>query len=369
MNNRINEKWNNYNSFSFYNNISSIKINNCKNIVIFDLDGTIIKTKSGKTFPINSNDWIFNYDNVSEIINNLENTIVGIITNQKGLKSDSMIKDWQNKLDNITKNINIHFIFSSFKDDRYRKPMIGSWEFLKETFKEFNNFSNNNIFYIGDAAGREGDHTDTDLKFALNCNFKFNTPEKFFKIKMSKQNLTITYPELEYYTKTDFNKILKNITSNFHKQKILITMIGFPGCGKSYLRKYFINNDSKFKYTNKDDIKQKIKNDNLITKHNKDINFIIEDNTNTNLKNRNELYKIYNSHYKIGIYFNYELDLAMHLNYMRMYWYGTELIKKVAYYTLNKNFDIPSEKEFDAFIKLDKLIPDFNLENNLKYYF
>ena len=52
-----------------------------------------------------------------------------------------------------------------------------------------------------------------------------------------------------------------------------------------------------------------------------------------------------------------------------MYWHGADLITKVAYYTLNKNFDIPDEKEFDTFIKLDKIVPDFNLENGIKYYF
>jgi bifunctional polynucleotide phosphatase/kinase len=361
-------KWINNNNFSFYDNVSTLKISTFKNIVIFDLDNTIIKTKSGKTFPINSDDWVFNYPNIPDVINSFDKTLIGIISNQKGLKTDIQIKDWQSKLNNMMKRINVHFVFSSFKDDRFRKPMIGSWEYLKDILKGLD-VPNNNILYVGDAAGRTGDHTDTDLKFAQNCNFKFSTPEKFFKIKVPKQNLTISYPNLDYYTKIDFTKIITSITNNFDNKKILITMIGFPGCGKSYLRKLFINKFNKFKYNNKDDIKNKVISDNLVIKHNKDIDFIIDDNTNTNLKSRNELNKFYPNHYKIGIYFNYDLELAMHLNYMRMFWYGTELIKKVAYYALNKNFDIPSEKEFDYFVELNKLIPDFNLETNIKYYF
>jgi hypothetical protein len=50
-----------------------------------------------------------------------------------------------------------------------------------------------------------------------------------------------------------------------------------------------------------------------------------------------------------------------------MYWYGAELVKKVAYYTLNKKFDVPDNKEFDLLIQLDKIIPDF--ETSMKYYF
>jgi len=368
----MNNNWINSYNYAFYENISSmssVNLNKYKKIVIFDLDGTIIKTKSGKVFPTNKNDWIFNYDNVISVINNLENTIIGIISNQKGLKSDTQIKDWQDKINNICKSINFHFVFASFKDDRYRKPMISSWDFIKEKFKNLN-ISNSNITYVGDAAGREGDHSDTDLKFALNCNFKFNTPEKFFCSKISKQAITITYPELTYYTKTNFNNVSKEITNKFKEnEKVLVVMIGFPGCGKSYLRKIFINEFNNFKYYNKDDIKNKVICNNLVSKHNTNTDFIIDDNTNTNLKNRKELYKIYENHYKIGIYFNYELDLAMHLNYMRMYWYGSELVKKVTYHTLNKNFDIPDNKEFNLLIQLDKIIPDFNLESNLKYYF
>jgi bifunctional polynucleotide phosphatase/kinase len=374
MNTKNNNKWINMPTFTYYDNIPTTKLNTYKNVIIFDLDGTVIKTKSGRTFPTNSSDWIFNYDSVVNTLNSLNssnNTIIGIISNQKGIKSEFQMTEWQSKLNNIMKQVNFHFIFASFKDDRYRKPMIGSWEYIKDRLKGLE-VPHTQIIYVGDACGRENpkDHSDTDIKFALNCDFKFYTPEKFFKIKVGKQIATITYPDLIYYTKTEFNKIIKNIMQLFKENdKVLITMIGFPSSGKSYIRKLFINEYSNFKYTNKDDIKNKVINNNLVSKHDENIDFVIDDNTNMSLKNRKDLFKIYKSHYKIGIYFDYEIDLSMHLNFMRMYWYGSELIKKVAYYTLNKNFDIPNEKEFDMFVKLDKVIPDFNLDTSLKYYF
>ena len=370
MNNKNFGKWINADNFTFYDNISSLKPDNYKNIVIFDLDGTIVKTKSGKIHPLDSDDWIFNYDTVTEKFNGLDKTIVGVISNQKGIKSINKLIEWQTKLKNIMKHINFHFIFASLKDDRYRKPMIGSWEYIKDNYlKGFNIQLDNNITYVGDACGREGDFSDTDLKFAYNCEFKFSVPEKFFNIKVPKQIASITYPELKYYSKIEFNKITDQIIKCFNKDKILVTMIGFPGCGKSFLRKFLVNSNPNFKYFNKDDVKAKIINDNLISKNNSTINYIIDDNTNTTLKSRNEIFKLYNNHYKIGIYFDYEIDLAMHLNYIRMYWYGAELIKKVAYFTINKKFDKPDEREFDLLIKLDKILPDFNLNSSFKYYF
>lgn len=36
------------------------------------------------------------------------------------------------------------------------------------------------IFFVGDAAGRPGDHSSADLKFALNAGMHFFTPEEFF---------------------------------------------------------------------------------------------------------------------------------------------------------------------------------------------
>jgi bifunctional polynucleotide phosphatase/kinase len=367
----MNEKWIETENITFYNNIST-SITHYKNVVIFDLDNTLIKTKSKRVFPINTDDWMFNFENIVDTLHTIsKNTLLGIITNQKGIKSHTQLKEWQYKLNQILKYINFNFIFASFKDDRYRKPMIGSWDFIKEHLNGIK-VPDCKIIFVGDACGRENDFSDTDIKFAMNCGFKFYTPEKFFKISLEKQIMTTTYPELEYYTTTEFNKILKNISLTIDKHinnNILIILIGLPSCGKSFIRKLIIDKYYTFKYFNKDDIHNKIDNDNLIKKHNDKIKFIIDDNTNMSVKNRNELYKTYNSYYKIGIYFDYDIDLVNHLNYMRMYWFGAELIKKVVYNTLYKKFDVPIEKEFDIFIKLNKIIPDFNLEKNLKYYF
>jgi bifunctional polynucleotide phosphatase/kinase len=36
-------------------------------------------------------------------------------------------------------------------------------------------------FFVGDAAGRPGDHSDTDRKWAVNAGLPFFVPEQLFK--------------------------------------------------------------------------------------------------------------------------------------------------------------------------------------------
>lgn len=40
----------------------------CAKILGFDMDSTLIKTKSGKTFAVSKDDWVLLYDNIPEKI-------------------------------------------------------------------------------------------------------------------------------------------------------------------------------------------------------------------------------------------------------------------------------------------------------------
>ena len=87
----------------------SINFDNVKKIYMFDLDNTIIKTKSKKKFPVDKNDWVWLYNNIPNKINSLDNSINGIISNQRGLKNNILINDWISKIDEIIKSI-INFV-------------------------------------------------------------------------------------------------------------------------------------------------------------------------------------------------------------------------------------------------------------------
>ncbi len=354
-------------------------------IILFDLDNTLIKTKSKKVFPINKYDWEFIVSSVPDTINEQvqdNNVICGIITNQKGLKSELMVNDWIFKIKSINEKLQFHVIFASIKDDNFRKPLPQSWDYIKNNLLSgITNLSKlekeNKIYYIGDACGRTNDFSDTDLKYSINCGFKFKTPELFFKYNLEKpdmKNCYVTYPEIPYYTKEEQDNLYKYLFSTVDKfikknEPIFIMMIGFPASGKSFLRKEIVNRYPQFKYTNNDDINDKIINDNLV-KSGFSGDFVIEDNTNLNLKTRSKLLNQYGHYNKIGIFFDLDYEVLKHLMYTRMYWFGVKPISQVVYRTLNKSFVKPEVSEgFDSLICVNQVFSIFNMDNKIKYYF
>lgn len=188
-------------------------------IILFDLDGTIITTKSGKKFPVDHNDWKFLYENT--IVNRLrqlyneEKKLIVFVSNQSGLLKKSngdSIKLFQNKVDSIVEKIGIpiDFICALKSGSVYRKPCTGMLDFLSiarhwSTFEYYsvqsigsessqadcsdNSASTNYIpnyskkmVYVGDAAGRpestgrKKDFSDSDLKLAINAHLQVILP-------------------------------------------------------------------------------------------------------------------------------------------------------------------------------------------------
>ena len=358
----------------FFNSINKTKISN---IYLFDLDYTLIKTKSGKRFPIDKNDWAYLYENIPAQLNKYNNSIIGIITNQKGLKNKKLVDDWIFKMNNIVLNTNINFVFASLKDDRYRKPLIGSWEYIKEQFLDINSINidhlilTNKIYWIGDAFGRTTDFSDSDIKYGINCKFKFKTPEIFFKIKKNSVNGTITYPIINYYSRLEQDNIFSQIDNLIKSNnKILIMTIGFPASGKSFLRKELLKKYNDFKYINNDDIKSKESYDNLIKNNFDKYNKIIDDNTNLNFDNRIKQLNKFPTHYKIGIFFDYSIETTLHLDYLRMFWFNHKLLSKIIFRTLAKSFDKTKViTGFDHFIIINRIFYQFNFDDKIKYYY
>ena len=175
-------------------------------IAAFDLDYTIIKTKSGKLFPIDKNDWEFLYDSIKSKLQEIynDNFTIVIITNQMGISKGKVDKnDFLFKISNIQKSLNIPLILlASTHDNEYRKPRIGFWKLLKKLDNV--KINKKKSFYVGDMAGRiktenfKADRTDSDRKFAWNAGIKFFTPEEFFlqqkerKWKLTIMNIYIT---------------------------------------------------------------------------------------------------------------------------------------------------------------------------------
>lgn len=332
-------------------------------IAFFDLDNTLIVSKSGKKFPTKSDDWIWKFQGIPTKLLWLQknNFSIIVLTNQSWLKIGSTnMKNWKDKLNSISDTIkNIEFqIFCAFKNNKFRKPSpCFFFECLPEHIRHNLDFQNS--FFCGDACGRTEDFSDTDLKFALNCMLNFHCPESFFLNEPQKLN-SINYPKIFEIKKTKFEYIPQ-------KHKEMIIMIGMPGSGKSYITtkiKSYITTKIDYNYQiqiiNQDLLKTKSKclkiTDSLLASGES----LIIDRTNPSIDQR----KIFIDQAKkyayqitcIWMTTNYEF--SKHNNYYRAYKNNIEPVPEIAYNIYKKNFDEPTMNEgFDKILKFESQTP------------
>ncbi len=326
----------------------------------FDLDYTIIKTKSGNIFPKDKNDWELWDQSVKKKLfelSKIPNNLIIIFSNQKGIGYNNKflsIKDFQDKIHNIRKEIGVNFIFiASLKDDIYRKPRIGMWNYIQEKLSI--KINKKSSFYVGDMAGRQNDKYDTDLKFAINLKVKFMTPEQYFMDDNTNYKSTLTGYQLDNFsTNTKLN--IKP-----HSQNMII-ISGYPGSGKSHLAKKFtktigLNNLDKFEIFSKDDLGTKFMKKLVESMENKKP-VVIEglywnNEARKELKNLAEKYK-YNSTY-ILVKTSYEL--AYHLNLYRSLYENKSKIPEIVYMKYRKKFEYPDESDWNQLIEYHPHIP------------
>lgn len=311
-------------------------------IAMFDLDSTLVEKKSGKhkKMPIDENDWIFLYDNVAKKIRELEKNGYTIIinSNQSGLDGNSFKQEqWKKKLEMICSELKVEIrIFCSTGKNRYRKP---SSLFFREIVKN-NDISKAESFYCGDACGRKGDHSDCDLKFAINCELKFYTPEELFKNEKSE------FPQIKY---CDFGTAKQfDFTKFTPQEKEMIIMIGYPASGKSYVATE-LNRLYNYDIINRDTLKTKEKCIAKATEYLSKNKCIIIDNTNPSKEDRKQFIDIAKKHgYKIrAIHMMTSYELSMHRSHYRNIKTDgkTAPIPEVVYRIYRKNFVEPDMSE------------------------
>lgn len=190
-------------------------------IAAFDLDSTLVKTKTRSPFPRNGDDWRWAFPSVIPVLRKLagiqqdddksseqrENTaldtgsyIIAIISNQGGTIARPDTRRYQylyQRLEAIGRELNIPIRFyaatkvSKGIKDEFRKPETRMWQELVKDVTETDENSDKqkeditidmeNSFFVGDALGRKTDFSDSDKMFAQNVGVKCYSPEEFFQ--------------------------------------------------------------------------------------------------------------------------------------------------------------------------------------------
>ncbi|KAK8773485.1 polynucleotide kinase 3'-phosphatase [Amblyomma americanum] len=230
-------------------------------IAAFDLDGTLITTKSGKVFPVNSRDWRILLPQCEARLRSLieEGYKLVIITNQRGLaKGHSHEADFKAKVEHILKKLAVPAqVYVSVGHGFYRKPAPGIWRHLEAEGNGGIPVKLEESFYVGDAAGRPAnwepkrkkDFSCSDRLFALNIGIAFYTPEEFFlKRPAAKFELPAFDPrqvpdlplaEVVATTGPNRSKFLNGDDLSAGHTEVVV-LVGYPASGKSHFAKEYL---------------------------------------------------------------------------------------------------------------------------------
>ena len=146
-------------------------------VIFTDLDGTLIDTISGETFPKGIWDMRIKFD-VLDAIKKLNPEYIFIVSNQGGIESGFVDgNNFRRKSEYITRAIKeycgceCHAMYcdANNKSDPYRKPNTKMLETLLEDYVGDDvEYIKQKSLMIGDASGKEGQFSDSDKKTAEN---------------------------------------------------------------------------------------------------------------------------------------------------------------------------------------------------------
>ena len=160
-----------------------------KKVVFIDLDGTLIDTHSGETFPKGVWDMNIKWDAwkaLKSFVKENDTEFVCIVTNQGGIESgyvnetnwldkfryiQSALQEYLNHDNGIYVEVYGEYCTSNDKDDFSRKPNKGMlWHFIFRLchFRYDSDILKSEMIMIGDASGKENQFSNTDKKTAEN---------------------------------------------------------------------------------------------------------------------------------------------------------------------------------------------------------
>lgn len=364
-------------------------------IAAFDYDNTIIKTKSGKVFPVNRDDWKLFDDTFPVLISKLVNSGYRfvIISNQMGISTGTVDRaEIQARFADTVKRISLPcLILLAINDDIYRKPRTGLWDYLCDTLQPEAGVDLEKSFYVGDAAGREKssnrkkDHSTGDLLFAANCGLNFMVPEEFFvfgknfhkQTQIPNMSSKLLSDSCFKYHPTNENHILvccqskrkiydiKEILPD--SQQYCIIFCGLAASGKSSFYRYHLEEHGNV-YINLDTLKSATKCMSMAKKCFATKENCVIDNTNVDKASRAKWIDLCKKSNVIPIvlYFKLPLKHIFHNNKYRKLTNRTT-VSDVVIYTQNKKFEPPSLEECPSLYEVN-FVPKFKDEREKQLY-
>ena len=160
-------------------------------IIFCDLDGTLIETISGETFPKGIWDMKLRFD-VLDVIKKLNPEYILIVSNQGGIESGFVDRhNFRRKSEYITCAIREYcgcecyamYCETNVKSNPYRKPNAGMlYSLLENHVGDDIDYIKSKCLMIGDASGKDGQFSDSDKKTAENFGIDYMDVEDFINI-------------------------------------------------------------------------------------------------------------------------------------------------------------------------------------------
>lgn len=215
-------------------------------VAVFDLDETIITTKSKAKFALSVDDWKFKHPTVTQVIrkHHRKGFILVIVTNQLGITRGKLdIDDFSTKVSGILAKLAVPvLLLAATEHDEFRKPALGTWRYLLE---EILGLTQNSVdsasFFCGDSAGRRrksspSDHSSCDLLYALNCGLRFYLPENLF-FDDCQETVSLLDHHHKMVVREEFERRFVLPLGRF--ERICVLIIGPPKSGKSVIAGFF----------------------------------------------------------------------------------------------------------------------------------
>ena len=320
-------------------------------VIGIDIDWTIIRPKEGRTFNRNQDDWdwLYGKDIIFSKIKEKsdEGYLIMFITNQSKEYKYPLIDQVLTQFDIATipyicvignpsiKKPNKQLFYSIF--DFQDVSCTG----LKPQMIDFKE-----SYYVGDAAGRDGDWAKSDLEFADNLGFRFMVPETFFDISIKPRS---------YKNSIDYTGELEIMIRQ--KKLIVAMMVGYPCSGKSSFALTVLCHNYNLQYIEGDKLKTSKKMIGLAEDMmgNPDYNGVVFDATNSTRDRRMEYvqfakdYADKNSREVSVVCFHMDVDIdqAMTNNLIRSHCLEkAKKLSSVVFYVYRKKYE-PIAKEWE----------------------